>query len=120
MQSNVIVMVRIETRIYVVVGFDTVVSIRHLLSQQLFNPHGLSKHSVIMLLHRADGCIGLENHLPLICPRNLHNPGDADQGFRGMPITDSVSCRSVIPAMPITFSGHAVQAIWKLKGKIAG
>jgi len=32
---------------------------------------------------------------------SLHNPGHADHEFRRMPITDSVSCRSVIPAMPI-------------------
>jgi hypothetical protein len=31
----------------------------------------------------------------------MHNPGHADHEFRGMPITDSVSCRSVIPAKPI-------------------
>jgi hypothetical protein len=41
---------------------------------------------------------------------NLRNPGHADQGFRCMPISDSVSCRSVIPAMPITDSGDVDQA----------
>jgi hypothetical protein len=35
----------------------------------------------------------------------VHNPGQADQRFRCMPITDSVSCRSVIPAMPIRQPG---------------
>jgi hypothetical protein len=39
----------------------------------------------------------------------VHNPGHADQEFRRMSITDSVSCRSVIPAMPITDSGDADQ-----------
>jgi hypothetical protein len=37
----------------------------------------------------------------------LHNPGHADQGFRFMPIADSVSCRSGIPAMSINDSGDA-------------
>jgi hypothetical protein len=43
----------------------------------------------------------------------MRNPGHADQGFRRMPIIDSVSCRSVIPAMSITDSGDVDQAIWR-------
>jgi len=35
----------------------------------------------------------------------MHNPGHADHEFRRMPITDSVLCRSLIPAMPINDSG---------------
>jgi hypothetical protein len=34
-----------------------------------------------------------------------------------MPIADSVSCRSVIPVMPITVSGDADQATWRKKGE---
>jgi hypothetical protein len=30
-----------------------------------------------------------------------------------MPITDSVSCRSVIPVMPISDSGDVDQATWR-------
>jgi hypothetical protein len=37
----------------------------------------------------------------------MHNPVHADQEFRGMSITDSVSCRSVIPVMPISDCGYA-------------
>jgi hypothetical protein len=39
----------------------------------------------------------------------MHNPGHADHRFRRMPITDSGACRSLIPAMPITDSGHVDQ-----------
>jgi hypothetical protein len=35
----------------------------------------------------------------------VRNPIHADHEFRRMPITDSVSCRSVIPAMPIRSPG---------------
>jgi hypothetical protein len=35
----------------------------------------------------------------------VRNPGHADHRFRSMPIANSVSCRSPIPAMPITDSG---------------
>jgi len=35
----------------------------------------------------------------------MHNLGHADHEFRRMPITDSVLCRSVIPAMPIRLPG---------------
>jgi hypothetical protein len=45
--------------------------------------------------------------------RHLRNPGHADQGFRCMPIIDSISCRSLIPAMPITDSGDVDQTTRK-------
>ena len=43
----------------------------------------------------------------------VRNPGHADQEFRGMSISDSDSCRSVLPAMPIRQPG-------KKRGKMAG
>jgi hypothetical protein len=43
----------------------------------------------------------------------MHNPGHADHEFRVMPITDSVSCRSVIPVMPIKKPG---EKWWEMAG----
>lgn len=43
----------------------------------------------------------------------VHNPGHADHEFRCMPITDSVSCRSVIPVMPIKKPG---EKWWEMAG----